>query len=120
MDEISVPSTFLLFKKPWQTVILLQILWTFLHTRTFYNPIHIVWTFYSYGHFTLWSFFDSSNLYGHFNTMDNLQYGFFTHRSQIHPIFSYFGHFSFVISFPFFFPSFPSCQQRLRNVFIFS
>ena len=61
--------------------ILLALLWTFLHIWTFYDPIYIVQTFYSYGHFTLWTFSDSSNLYGHFITMDNLPYGFFTHRS---------------------------------------
>ena len=43
--------------------------------------IQFLWTFYSYGHFTLWTFFDSSNLYAHFSTMDNLPYVFFTHRS---------------------------------------
>ena len=45
------------------------------------DPIYIVWTFYSYGHFTSWTFSNSLNLYGHFITMDNLPYGFFTHRS---------------------------------------
>ena len=45
------------------------------------DPMYIVWTFYSYGHFTLWTFSDSSNLYGHFINMDYLPHGFFTHRS---------------------------------------
>ena len=53
----------------------------YLPILTFLDWIYIVWTFYSYGHFTLWTFSDSSNLYGHFITMDNFPYGFFTHRS---------------------------------------
>ena len=53
----------------------------YLPILTFLDWIYIVWTFYSYGHFTLWTFSDSSNLYGHFITMDNLPYVFFTHRS---------------------------------------
>ena len=48
----------------------------YLPILTFLDWIYIVWTFYSYGHFTLWTFSDSSNLYGHFITMDNLPYGF--------------------------------------------
>ena len=48
----------------------------FLRIWKFSDPIYIVWTFYSYGHFTLWTFSDSSNLYGHFITMDNLPHGF--------------------------------------------
>ena len=54
----------------------------YLPILTFLDYIYIVWTFYSYGHFTLWTFSDSSNLYGHFITMDNFPYGFFTHRSN--------------------------------------
>ena len=47
----------------------------------------------------------------------------------VHPIclsfgLGYFGHFSCVISFPYFFPSCPSClakcKQRLCNIFVFS
>ena len=45
--------------------------------------IQYVWTFYSYWHFTIWTFSNSSNFYGHFITMDNLPYGFFTHRSLL-------------------------------------
>ena len=45
--------------------------------------IQYVWTFYSYWHFTIWTFSNSSNFYGHFITMDNLPYGFFTHRSWL-------------------------------------
>ena len=50
------------------------------------------------------------------------------HICFVHPIFSsfgfwYFGHFSCMIFFPFFFSSCPSClakcKQRLRNIFVF-
>ena len=48
----------------------------------FYIYGHFPIQYIFYGHFTLWTFSDSSNLYGHFITMDNLPYGFFTHRSS--------------------------------------
>ena len=47
----------------------------------FYIYGHFPIQYIFYGHFTLWTFSDSPNLYGHFITMDNLPYGFFTHRS---------------------------------------
>ena len=77
------PSDFQAFRHPFYFASTnYPILWTFLHIWTFSNPIFIVWTFYSYGHFPIWTFSYSSNFYGHFITMDNLPYGFFTHRSQ--------------------------------------
>ena len=44
--------------------------------------LYVLRALYSYGHFTIWTFSVSSILYGQFITMDNLPYGFFTHRSN--------------------------------------
>jgi hypothetical protein len=49
----------------------------------FYIYGHFPIQYILYVHFPLWTFSDSSNFYGHFITMDNSPYGFFTHRFWI-------------------------------------